>query len=62
MIDVSKYMTQVGQRARAASRAISRADTAAKDAALNAIADAIGARVFDLPVTPEKILRALKKI
>jgi 4-hydroxybenzoyl-CoA reductase subunit alpha len=26
----------------------------------NAIADAIGARVYDLPITPEKVLRAIK--
>jgi CO/xanthine dehydrogenase Mo-binding subunit len=28
----------------------------------NAVCDAIGVRIFDLPLTPEKILRALKKI
>jgi CO/xanthine dehydrogenase Mo-binding subunit len=27
----------------------------------NAISRAIGARLFDLPLTPEKILRALKE-
>ncbi len=26
----------------------------------NAVADAIGARVFDLPITPEKVVRALR--
>jgi CO/xanthine dehydrogenase Mo-binding subunit len=29
-------------------------------AVMNAIYDAIGARVFDLPATPEKILMALR--
>jgi CO/xanthine dehydrogenase Mo-binding subunit len=28
----------------------------------NAVADAIGFRIYDLPVTPEKILKALGKI
>jgi CO/xanthine dehydrogenase Mo-binding subunit len=27
----------------------------------NAIYDAIGVRIFDLPLTPEKIFRALKE-
>jgi CO/xanthine dehydrogenase Mo-binding subunit len=27
----------------------------------NAVADAIGVRVTDLPITPEKVLRALKE-
>ncbi|MEE9612828.1 MAG: molybdopterin cofactor-binding domain-containing protein [Desulfatiglandales bacterium] len=31
-------------------------------AILNAIYDAIGVRIFSLPVTPEKILRALRKV
>jgi len=29
-------------------------------AILNAIYDAVGVRIYDLPATPEKILRALK--
>jgi len=37
--DVSAYMQDLGQRARAASRALAAADTAAKDGALHAIAD-----------------------
>jgi CO/xanthine dehydrogenase Mo-binding subunit len=28
----------------------------------NAVADAIGKRIFDLPITPEKIVRALNGI
>jgi 4-hydroxybenzoyl-CoA reductase subunit alpha len=28
----------------------------------HAIADAIGARIFDLPITPEKVLRALQRV
>jgi CO/xanthine dehydrogenase Mo-binding subunit len=28
----------------------------------NAVADAIGVRIYDLPVTAEKIIRALGKI
>lgn len=28
----------------------------------NAVCDALGVRVFDLPVTPEKIMKALKRI
>ncbi len=44
MSDVKQYMTDVGQRARAASRAVSRAETAEKNAALNAIADVIEAQ------------------
>ena len=35
---ISQYMTEVGQRARAASRLIGRAETRVKDAALLAIA------------------------
>lgn len=31
-------------------------------AIINAIYDAVGVRIFDLPATPEKILKALKKI
>jgi CO/xanthine dehydrogenase Mo-binding subunit len=30
-------------------------------AVANAVYDAIGIRVFDLPLTPEKVLRALKE-
>jgi len=48
MSDVKQYMTEVGQRARAASREISRAETAEKNAALHAIADAIEAQQASL--------------
>ncbi len=27
----------------------------------NAVADAIGVRIFDLPITPEKVLQAIKR-
>ncbi|MEE2729521.1 MAG: glutamate-5-semialdehyde dehydrogenase [Pseudomonadota bacterium] len=42
-MDVTAYMAQVGQQARAASRAMAKAQTGAKNAALLAIADAIEA-------------------
>ncbi|MDP5007627.1 MAG: gamma-glutamyl-phosphate reductase, partial [Glaciimonas sp.] len=41
MINIQHYMTEVGQRARAASRAMARADTATKNKALSLIAAAI---------------------
>jgi len=31
-------------------------------AVANAVTDAIGRRLFDIPITPEKILRALGKL
>jgi len=37
------------------------ATIAAAPAISNAIYDAIGVRIFDLPITPEKILKALKQ-
>ncbi|KAB2932085.1 MAG: glutamate-5-semialdehyde dehydrogenase [Candidatus Contendobacter sp.] len=40
---IGQYMTEVGQRARAASRIVGRAETRVKDAALHAIADALEA-------------------
>ncbi len=40
-VDIKKYMTQLGQQARAASRILARARTGQKNAALLAIADAI---------------------
>jgi glutamate-5-semialdehyde dehydrogenase len=40
---IGRYMTEVGQRARAASRLVGRAETRVKDAALHAIADALEA-------------------
>jgi len=32
-----------------------------RPAIANAICRALGARIFDLPITPEKVLRALQK-
>lgn len=58
MSDVIKYMSRVGQQARAAARAMSRADTAAKDAALNAIADALEAQREALLTANEKDMEA----
>ena len=58
MSDVIKYMSRVGQQARAAARAMSRADTAAKDAALNAIADALEAQRAALLTANEKDMEA----
>ena len=40
---INQYMTEVGQRARAASRLVGRAETRVKDAALRAIAEALEA-------------------
>ncbi len=42
-IAITRYMTEVGQRARAASRVVGQAETRSKDAALHAIADALEA-------------------
>ena len=28
----------------------------------NAVADAIGVRIFDLPITPEKVVNALRRV
>ena len=47
-IDVKSYMSQLGQRARAASREIGRAETAVKNKALNVIADRIDAEAVKL--------------
>ncbi len=58
MSDVKQYMTEVGQRARAASRAISRAETAEKNAALHAIADAIEAQKASLLEANDKDMQA----
>jgi len=40
---IGRYMTEVGQRARAASRVVGQAETRSKDAALHAIAEALEA-------------------
>lgn len=47
-MDVSAYMTRVGQQARTASRLTARADTGAKNAALLATAEIIATRTADL--------------
>ena len=47
-IDVKSYMSQLGQRVRAASREIGRAETAVKNNALNVIADRIDAEAEKL--------------
>jgi len=43
-MDIQSYMTELGQRARAAARVIAATDSASKNAALLAIADAIDSR------------------
>jgi glutamate-5-semialdehyde dehydrogenase len=47
-VDIKKYMTALGQQARAASRVLARANTGMKNAALLAIADAIEASSAEL--------------
>jgi glutamate-5-semialdehyde dehydrogenase len=48
---IDQYMTEVGQRARAASRFVGRAETRVKDAALRAIAEALEAAEATLQAT-----------
>jgi glutamate-5-semialdehyde dehydrogenase len=55
-MDVSAYMTRVGQQARIASRLTARADTGAKNAALLATAEVIAARSADLLEANQKDL------
>jgi glutamate-5-semialdehyde dehydrogenase len=55
-MDIDKYMTQLGQRARAASRAMAKADTAAKNRALLQIAAAIRRDAAGLRIANEKDL------
>ena len=59
--DVSSYMLELGQRARAASRLIGRAESGAKNAALHAIADAIMAGKAHLKAENRKDLDAGKQ-
>ena len=59
--DVSRYMLELGQGARAASRFIGRAESGAKNAALHAIADAILADKAHLKAENRKDLEAGKK-
>ncbi len=59
--DVSSYMLELGQRARAASRLIGRAESGAKNAALHAIADAILADRAQLKAENRKDLEAGKQ-
>ncbi len=59
--DVSSYMLELGQRARAASRLIGRAESGAKNAALHAIADAILADRTQLKAENRKDLEAGKQ-
>jgi glutamate-5-semialdehyde dehydrogenase len=56
--DVSGYMLELGQRARAAARVVGRAETGAKNAALQAIADAILAERTRLQAENQKDLEA----
>jgi len=35
--------------------------TAVAPAIANAVCDAIGVRIFELPITPEKVVRALQR-
>jgi glutamate-5-semialdehyde dehydrogenase len=59
--DVSSYMLELGQRARAASRLIGRAESGAKNEALYAIADAILADKAHLKAENQKDLEAGKQ-
>ena len=56
--DIENYMTELGQRARAASRALAAADTHAKNGALNAIADDLEANRAGLIGENKKDLEA----
>ncbi len=58
--DITQYMQQLGQQARAASAAMSRADAGAKNEALNAIADAIDASAENLKTENAKDLQSGK--
>jgi len=59
--DVTSYMLELGQRARAAARLIGRAESGAKNAALGAIADAILAARAHLKTENRKDLEAGEK-
>ncbi len=56
--DISEYMQELGQRARAAAREMARAETGAKNAALHAIADALLADQATLKAENQKDLEA----
>lgn len=61
MMDIKKYMNEVGQQARAASRELNRADTGKKNTALLAMADAIEARSAELLAANKKDMDAGKQ-
>lgn len=57
-MDIKKYMTELGQQARAASRELNRANTGQKNTALLAIAEAIESRSEDLLAANKKDMDA----
>ncbi|MBC7489642.1 MAG: glutamate-5-semialdehyde dehydrogenase [Glaciimonas sp.] len=59
-MDTKQYITNVGQRARAASRLMARADTATKNRALTLIAEAICRDATKLRTTNQKDLEAAR--
>lgn len=59
-MDIQQYITEVGQRARAASRLMARADTAAKNRALTLIAEAIRRDADQLRAANQKDLEAAR--
>jgi len=59
-MDIQQYITEVGQRARAASRSMARADTAAKNHALTLIAEAIARDADQLRAANLKDLEAAR--
>jgi glutamate-5-semialdehyde dehydrogenase len=61
IMDIKKYMNELGQQARAASRALNRADTGQKNTALLAIADAIETRKAELLAANKKDMDAGKE-
>ena len=58
MMDIKKYMNELGQQARAASRELNRANTGQKNTALLAIADAIESRSEELLAANKKDMDA----
>ncbi len=58
VMDIKKYMNELGQQARAASRELNRANTGQKNTALLAIADAIEARSEELLAANKKDMDA----
>ncbi|MDY7545604.1 glutamate-5-semialdehyde dehydrogenase [Glaciimonas sp. CA11.2] len=59
-MDIQQYITNVGQRARAASRLMARADTATKNRALTLIAEAIRRESDTLRIANQKDLDAAR--